>query len=89
MGTDGLRCNRKPAPAARKEWENAGRKAQDMLRLRMITDFILVGAFGLVAPAMLAPIGRNWSVALVSAATFAIGIAFLWDGLRMAQRLHR
>jgi hypothetical protein len=60
-----------------------------MHRLRMIGDFILVGAFGLAAPAMLAPIGRNWGVGLVAGATFAIGIAFLWDGLRQATRLHR
>jgi hypothetical protein len=57
-----------------------------MHQLRMITDFVLVGAFGLAAPALLAPIGRNWGVALVAAATFVIGIGFLWDGLRMAQR---
>ncbi|HTW48705.1 MAG TPA: hypothetical protein VMD92_12200 [Acidobacteriaceae bacterium] len=73
----------------REEWENAARKGQGMHRLRMIADFILVGAFGFAAPAMLAPIGRNWGVMLVSVATFAIGIAFLWDGLRMAQRPHR
>jgi hypothetical protein len=64
-------------------------RRQGMLRLRMIADFILVGAFGLAAPAMLAPIGRNWGVMLIGVATFAIGIAFLWDGLRMVQRLHR
>jgi hypothetical protein len=60
-----------------------------MHRVRMIADFILVGAFGLVAPAVLAPIGRNWSVMLIGAATFAIGIVCLWDGLRMAHRLQR
>jgi hypothetical protein len=71
------------------QWGNAARKGQDMHRLRMITDFILVAAFGFAAPALLAPIGRNWGVMLISVATFAIGIAFLWDGLRMAQRPHR
>jgi hypothetical protein len=60
-----------------------------MHRLRMITDFILVGAFGLAAPVMLAPIGRSWGVMLIGVATFAIGIVFLWDGLRMAQRPRR
>jgi hypothetical protein len=60
-----------------------------MHRLRMFVDFLLVGAFGLAAPVMLAPIGRNWVVMLISVATFAIGIVFLCDGLRMAQRLHR
>jgi hypothetical protein len=68
--------------------ENTIGKAQGMHRLRIIADFILVGAFGLAAPAILAPIGRNWGVMLISVATFAIGIAFLWDGLRMAQRPH-
>lgn len=60
-----------------------------MNRLRMIADFILVGAFGLAAPVVLSPIDRSWGVALAAVATFAIGIAFLWDGLRIAQRLHR
>ena len=60
-----------------------------MHRLRLFTDFLLVAAFGLVAPALLSPIGRNWGVLLVSAAAFAIGVAFLWDGLREAQRPHR
>lgn len=60
-----------------------------MLRLRIIADFILVAAFGFVAPALLAPIGRNWGVMLVSVATFAICVAFLWDGLRMAGRIRR
>lgn len=55
---------------------------QGSLKLRILGDFFLVGAFGLVAPAMLAPISRNWSVVLVSVATFVICIAFLWDGLR-------
>jgi hypothetical protein len=64
-------------------------RGQSMHRLRMVADFILVGAFGLAAPAMLAPLGRNLGVMLISTATFAIGIAFLWDGLRMAQRPHR
>jgi hypothetical protein len=69
-------------------WDNAARKGQGMHRLRMIADFILVGAFGFAAPAILSPIGRSWGVALMGFATFAIGIAFLWDGLRMAQRPH-
>jgi hypothetical protein len=60
-----------------------------MHRLRVIADFILVGAFGLAAPAILSPIGRNWGVGLVAVATFAIGMAFLWDGLRTMQGPHR
>lgn len=60
-----------------------------MHRLRMTADFLLVGAFGFAAPALLAPIGRNWGVMAIAGATFAIGIAFLWDGLREAQRPHR
>ncbi|HTV15803.1 MAG TPA: hypothetical protein VME68_13870 [Acidobacteriaceae bacterium] len=60
-----------------------------MHRLRIITDFLLVAAFGFAAPVLLSPIARSWGVVLVSAATFAIGLAFLWDGLREAQRPHR
>jgi hypothetical protein len=75
--------------SARTRVGECSQKGRDMHRARMICDFVLVGAFGLAAPAILAPIGRNWGVMLTSAATFAIGIAFLWDGLRMAQRLHR
>lgn len=64
-------------------------RGQAMHRLRIITDFLMVGAFGFAAPAILSPIGRNWAVVLISLATFAAGIAFLWDGLREAQRPHR
>jgi hypothetical protein len=60
-----------------------------MYRLRMIADFILVGAFGFAAPVLLAPIGRNWGAGLAGIATFAICIGFLWDGLRMVQRQRR
>lgn len=62
---------------------------QGKLRLRMMADFVLVVAFGLCAPALLAPIARSWDVMLTSCATFAISVAFLWDGLRTADRLHR
>jgi len=59
-----------------------------MFRLRMISDFLMVVAFGLVAPALLAPIARSRSVLLVSVVTFALCLAFLWDGLRTAKHLH-
>jgi hypothetical protein len=57
--------------------------------MRMIAVFILAAVFGFVPPAVLAPIGRNWGVLMVSFATFAICVGFSWDGLRMAGRLHR
>lgn len=60
----------------------------DMFRLRVISDFLMVVAFGVVAPALLAPIARSWSVVLASGVTFALCLAFLWDGLRTASRLH-
>lgn len=63
-------------------------EAPDMFRLRMISDFLMVAALGIVAPALLAPIARSWNVVLVSGVAFALCLAFLWDGLRTASRLH-
>ena len=63
-------------------------EAPEMFRLRMISDFLMVVALGIVAPALLAPIARSRSVVLVSAVTFALCLAFLWDGLRTAKHLH-
>ncbi|MGC2639657.1 MAG: hypothetical protein WA294_20910 [Acidobacteriaceae bacterium] len=54
----------------------------------MISYFLMVAALGVVAPALLAPITRSWSVVLVSGVTFALCVAFLWDGMRTANRLH-
>jgi hypothetical protein len=57
------------------------------IKLRMIADFVLVFAFGFVAPLILAPISKNWTVMLIAFATFLIAIGSLWDGLRTMQRL--
>jgi hypothetical protein len=59
------------------------------LKLRIYGDFILVGAFGIVAPVTLAPINRHWTVFLVSVAMFAMAVAFLRDGLRTLDNLHK
>jgi hypothetical protein len=60
-----------------------------MQRLRMIADFVLVVAFGFAAPALLAPISRSGGAISLAVVTFVLSVVCLWDGMRMAARLHR
>jgi hypothetical protein len=64
-------------------------KSRNSLKLRMIADFVLVCAFGLAVPPILAPLGRSWGVLLESFATFLLAVGFLFDGLRTRLRLLR
>jgi len=75
---------------ARRSWgEDTEMMGHNSLRRRVVGDFALVGAFGIVAPALLAPINRHWSVMLVAFAAFAIAVGFLVDGLRTLDRLNK
>jgi hypothetical protein len=55
----------------------------------MIADFILVCAFGFVAPPLLAPISKSPNTMLAAFVIFLLSIGFLWDGLRTWQRLRK
>ena len=55
----------------------------------MIADLVLVGVFGLLAPIILTPIGRNWGVLAASFAVFLLIVGFLLDGLRTLARFRK
>jgi hypothetical protein len=61
--------------------------SRQTIKLRMITDFVLLGIFGFVVPPVLAPLARNWPLLLAAFVTLLISIGFWLDGLRSLQRL--
>jgi predicted hydrocarbon binding protein len=66
-----------------------GMKNLRYLQLRIIADIVLVCALGFAAPAILAPIGRNWGILLASFVAFLFAAGLLFDGLRTLQRLRK
>jgi hypothetical protein len=63
--------------------------ARGFLKLRMISDLVLVCAFGFAAPFLLAPLSRSWVLLLTSFVPILLALVFLRDGLRTFEQLRK
>jgi hypothetical protein len=69
--------------------ENGRMNSRQLLKRRMVADFVLAGAFGLIPPPCLVPISRNWTVMLTAFTFMLIGLGFWYDALRTLSQLRK